>query len=41
MDELRFRVGKERRLELGDEWIGVIPSLIERCFSLKIAFTSG
>ena len=31
VDELRFGVGKERRLELGDEWIGVISSLIEQC----------
>ena len=29
VDELRFGVGKERRLELGDEWIGVMSSLIE------------
>jgi len=31
VDELRFGVGKERRLELGDECIGMISSLIERC----------
>ena len=40
VDELRFRVGKERRLELGDKWIDLISSLIERCFSLKTTFTS-
>ena len=31
MDELRFGVGKERRVVLGDEWIGAISSLIEQC----------
>jgi len=42
VDELRFEVGKERRLlGLGDDWIGMISSLIERCLSLKTAFTSG
>ena len=30
-DELHFGVGKERRPELGDEWMGVISSLIEQC----------
>ena len=40
MDGLRFGVGKERLLELGDEWIGVISSLIEQGLSLKRAFTS-
>jgi len=40
VDGLRFGVGKERLLELGDEWIGVISSLIEQGLSLKRAFTS-
>ena len=39
MDELR--VDNWKRLELDDEWVGVISSLIEQCLSLKTAFTSG
>jgi len=40
VDELRFGVDNERCLELDDEWIGVISSLIARCFSPKTTFTS-
>ena len=29
--ERRFEVDNERRVVLGDEWIGAISSLIERC----------
>ena len=31
VDELRFGVDNWKRLELDDEWIGVISSLIEQC----------
>ena len=41
VDELRFEVDNERCVELDDDWIGVISSLIERCLSPKTAFTSG
>jgi len=31
VDELPFGVDNWRRLELDDEWMGVISSLIEQC----------
>jgi len=30
VDELRFGVDNWKRLELGDEWVGVISGLIEQ-----------